>query len=115
MKKVLLIITLLIASSASFAQKANKQTITIKTNIYCDHCKQCESCGGRMEKEFPFVKGLTDYKFDEAAMTITVTYNTKATTPEKIRDAIAKIGFDADEVKADTKAMAKFDECCLKQ
>ena len=115
MKKLILIIILALAANASFAQMANKQTITIKTNIYCDHCKKCESCGGRIDRELPFIKGITDFKFDEKAMTLAITYNTKITTPEKIRLAIAKAGFDADEIKADPKAVAKFDDCCLKQ
>lgn len=115
MKKLILIIILAVAANTTFAQTTNKQTITIKTKIYCDHCKKCESCGGRIDRELPFIKGLTDYKFDEKANTITVTYNTRITTPEDIRFAIAKIGFDADEVKANQKAVAKFDDCCLKQ
>lgn len=115
MKKLIVIIILAVAANASFAQTANKQTIIIKTKIYCDHCKQCESCGGRIDKELPFIKGITDYTFDEKAMTLTITYNAKKTTPEKIKQAVAKCGFDADEVKADPKAVAKFDDCCKKQ
>ena len=115
MKKAIFIITLFIIANTSFAQNANKQTITIKTNIYCDHCKKCESCGGRIDKELPFIKGVTNYKFDEKANIITATYNTRITTPEDIRFAIAKIGFDADDVKANQKAVAKFDDCCIKQ
>jgi periplasmic mercuric ion binding protein len=114
MKKAILILILFAAANISFAQTANKQTITIKTAIYCDHCKKCESCGGRIDKELPFIKGLTDYKFDEKAMTITITYNTTKTTPEQLKQAISKIGFDADDIKADPKAVAKFDGCCKK-
>jgi hypothetical protein len=47
-------------------------------------------------------------------MTITITYNTTKTTPEQLKQAISKIGFDADDIKADPKAVAKFDGCCKK-
>ena len=48
-------------------------------------------------------------------MVITVIYNAKKTTPEKIRTVISKTGFDADGVKADEKAQGKLDNCCKKK
>jgi copper chaperone CopZ len=111
-----ILLALLFTTVTVQAQEIKKiEIITIKTQIYCDHCKACESCGGRFEREIPFIKGVKDYSFDEKAMTITITYNTKQTTPDKLKLAIAAMGFDADEVKADPKAVAKLDECCLKQ
>ncbi|MGE0638529.1 MAG: heavy-metal-associated domain-containing protein [Bacteroidia bacterium] len=115
MNKYLLTIVLLsIVFSVSAQGNKKTETVTIKTNIYCDHCKQCESCGGRFEREIPFIKGIKDYSFDEKAMMLLLTYNPKQTTPEKLREAISKIGFDADDVKADPKAVAKLDDCCKK-
>ncbi len=115
MKKYLLAIVLLSVVSGVSAQQSKKtETLTIKTQIYCDHCKQCESCGGRFDRELPFIKGIKDFSFDDKAMTITITYNTKQTTPEKLRLAIAAIGFDADDVKAEPKAVGKLDDCCKK-
>ena len=115
MKKHLLVIAFLsIVFSVSAQQNKKTEILTVKTQIYCDHCKQCESCGGRFEREIPFIKGIKDYSFDEKAMTLSLTYNTKQTTPDKLREAISKIGFDADDVKADPKAVAKLDDCCKK-
>src|SRR5687768_18296485 len=38
--------------------KASKtDTVKIQTQTYCDHCKECESCWGKMEKELMFTKG----------------------------------------------------------
>ena len=112
MKLAILCIAFFGFSFFGFSQ--NKKIITIKTQINCDHCKQCESCGGRFDREIPFIKGIKDYSFDEKAMTLTLTYNTKQTTPEKLREAISTIGFDADDVKANPKAIAKLDDCCKK-
>lgn len=104
---------LLVAAFSSSAQEKRKtEIIIIKTQINCDHCKQCESCGGRFDREIPFIKGVKDYSFDEKAMTLTLTYNTKQITPEKLREAISNIGFDADDVKANPEAVAKLDDCC---
>jgi periplasmic mercuric ion binding protein len=53
-------------------------------------------------------------ELDDKAMTIKVTYNPKKITPEKIRVAISKLGYDADDVKADPKAYEALDGCCKK-
>lgn len=89
-------------------------TLIIKTNIYCDHCKECESCGGKIERDLTFDKGIEAVQLDEKTMTIKVTYNSKKTNPEAIRQLISKYGFDADEIKADPIAYSKLDECCKK-
>lgn len=90
-----------------------EDTVVIKTNIYCDHCAQCESCGGKLD-EILDIKGVKHMKLDMAKMTITVMYNPKKTTPEKIRQAIAKLGYDADDVPADPEAVKELDGCCKK-
>ncbi|MBL7923306.1 MAG: hypothetical protein JNL88_03820 [Bacteroidia bacterium] len=114
-KKYLFLFILLMSTEISSAQENDRQTLLIKTQVYCDHCQVCESCGGRMAKEMPYIKGLISYAYIDSSMHFSVTFNPKKTSPEKIRQAIARIGYDADEVKADSRAWAKFDECCLKQ
>jgi len=91
------------------------KTIVIKTNIYCDHCMECGSCSGKIEKDLGFDKGIKLVKLDDKAMTITITYNPGKTTPEEIRKTISKYGFDADDVKADPEAYSKLDDCCKKK
>jgi copper chaperone CopZ len=90
------------------------ETAVIKTMIYCDHCMQCESCSGKLEHELFFKKGITEIKLDEKAMTVTVTYKPEKITLDAIREAISKLGFDADDVKADLTAYNKLDACCKK-
>ena len=45
---------------------------------------------------------------------IIIIYSTAKTTPAAIRKAIANGGYDADEIPADPKAVARLDECCQK-
>ena len=115
-KKAILFLAMVVISFSliSFISK-NSETIVVKTNIYCDHCKECSSCSGKIEKELGFDKGIKLVRLDEKAMTLTITYNPKKTTPEEIRQTISKYGFDADEVKADPAAYEKLDECCKKK
>ncbi len=97
------------------AKANNSENIKIKTNIYCDHCQVCGSCGGKIEKDLGFERGIKLVKLDDKAMTITVTYNPKKTTPEEIKMKISKYGYDADDVKADPEAYTNLDECCKKK
>ena len=107
-------IFLFFVSLNSFSQ--NKiETIVVKTQTFCDHCKACESCAGKMETDLYYVKGIKLVEYNENDMTITVKYKTKKTSPEKIRIAISKLGFSADNVPADVSAYEKLDACCKKK
>jgi copper chaperone CopZ len=94
------------------SQKVNAQETTaevkIKTSATCDMCKET------IEKNLAFEKGIKKSVLDVESKVVTVTYNPKKTTPEKIRLAISKIGYDADDVKADEKGFRKLDDCCKK-
>ena len=101
--------------TASFAQKSKPvKTAVIKTVIYCDHCKICESCGGRILKELYNENGVKSTDVDPKANTITVVYDERKITLDIVREKISKLGFDADSIKADQDAVAKLDECCKK-
>jgi len=90
--------------------KAQEKTaeVTIKTSATCDMCKTT------IENYLAFEKGIKKSSLDVSSKIITVTYNPQKTTPEKIRTAISKSGYDADDVKADPKAFSKLEECCRK-
>ena len=109
-------IIVLSATSANAQEPKQKttQTAVIKTAIYCDHCKACESCGDRLEKTLLKEKGIQMITLDEKAMTIKVVYNSKKTDLTKIKTAISKLGYDADDIKADVVAYESLDGCCKK-
>jgi len=52
------------------------------------------------------------YELDDKAMTFTVYYNAKKNNVQTIREAISKLGYDADGVKADPKVYESLDGCC---
>lgn len=110
-----LLLFLLLSAAPLLAQKAKPvKTLAVKTTIYCDHCKICESCGGRILKELYNETGIKNTSVDPKANVISVTYDERKITPEQIRKKIAQMGFDADEVKADAEAVARLDDCCKK-
>lgn len=114
MKLILSFIFTLLSFSLSFGQTAKPGKAIIKTTIYCDHCKACETCGKNFQSNMLKITGVKMYELDEKAMTITVYYNPKKTNLVTIKTAISKLGYDADEVKADASAYENLDNCCKK-
>ncbi|MDX2001378.1 MAG: heavy-metal-associated domain-containing protein [Chitinophagales bacterium] len=117
MKTIFSLLTvLIIGCSSNGSATAQTEKLVIKTQIYCSHCNECGSCGKRIETKLSeAITGFESVKIDTEKMTITVTYDSKKTTPAAIRKAIAGAGFDADEVKADGHAYAALDGCCKKK
>lgn len=106
---------LLLSFSITNAQEPKKnQKAVIKTAIYCDHCKECETCGKNFQANMLKIKGLKMYELDEKKMTITVYFNPQKTNLQNIKTNISKLGYDADEIKADATAYEKLDGCCKK-
>ena len=111
MKRILIIILALFAgTSFSKAQDAGSKwaTVEIKTSGICEMCKET------IETALAYEKGVKKSNFDTGSHIVTVTYNSEKTSPDKIRLAISKAGYDADDVKADPKAYDKLDDCCKK-
>ncbi len=115
MKQLILsaICVLGLASTALADSKVAK--IKVKASIYCDHCQKCESCGKRLENAIYDVKGVKRMDLNTADNTVEIVYNAEKTNPDKLRAAIAKVGFDADDVKGNQEAYEKWDDCCKKQ
>lgn len=102
------------SNTVSAQEKKTIQTATIKTAIYCDHCKACETCGPKFNQTLLKEKGVQMVVLDDKSMTIKVTYNSKKTDLATIKKAISKLGYDADDVKADPVAYDGLDGCCKK-
>ncbi len=113
MKNIITAIGLVLSTFAPALASGKKESITIKTNIVCDHCLQCSSCGQNInDKIRDTEKGIKKVKINTKENTIVVSYMSDKTNPEQIRKAIAAAGFDADDVKATADAIAKLDGCC---
>jgi mercuric ion binding protein len=111
LKSTIVLITLLLLSNTTFAQKSNQKAV-IKTTLNCDHCKECETCGLKFKTEMLKIKGVKMYELDDKAMTFTIYYNAKKTNLQTIKEAISKLGYDADDVKATPEGLATLDGCC---
>jgi len=108
MKKTGMFLLMVLLTAGLYAAGGKIETIKIKTSSQCDMCKE------RIEEALAFEKGVKTAELDVETKIVTVTYKKGKTSPEKIRKAISKVGYDADDVAADTKAYAKLDACCKK-
>jgi mercuric ion binding protein len=102
MNKIILIAIMSFFLKGAFAQ----DTMYIKTSAVCETCKKI------IEKDLSFEKGVKSSSLDVETKTLMVVYNPEKTTPEKVRIAVTKAGYDADSLKADPKAFKKLPECC---
>lgn len=108
-----IIMVVLLITARSVAQST--VTTRIKTQIYCSHCAQCETCGMRFDSELYKLKGLKSFSIDASANIITVSYNPKKINIDRIRQCISECGYDADDVPATEKGLSSLDSCCRKQ
>ena len=107
MKNILVIIFILFVSQKnSFCQT---DTIRIQTSAICETCKKT------IESDLSFEKGVKKSNLNLDDKVLTVVYNPEKTTPEKIRIAVTKSGYDADTLKADPKAYKRLPDCCKKE
>jgi copper chaperone CopZ len=109
---MILVLFLAVTTTAQQAQDTTKkqgvQELRIKTSAVCDMCKET------LEKAMAFERGVKSSNLDVESKMLSVQYDPKKTTPEKIRKAVSAAGYDADDVPADPRAYDNLDPCCKK-
>ncbi len=108
MNKLLILCLFWLFAVPAMAQKEEK-SLTIQTSTVCDMCKD------RIERQLVFEKGVKEVHVDLEQREIHVKYREDKTTPDKIREAVTRIGYDADDRKADPKAFARLPKCCREE
>jgi copper chaperone CopZ len=105
MKAIKILCVILLLTASVYAQKKSVVLI-IQTSAECSTCKKA------LEQGLAYEKGVKFTVLDVPSKILSVTYNPDKTSPEKIKHAISKLGYDADDVKADSAAYAKLPSCC---
>ena len=108
MKKIIILALAAIITLGANAQQASKgvQTVTIQTNGVC------QKCADKFKENVPYFKGVKSYSYDMKTAKLTITYDVKKTNPDQLRKEVSKLGYNADNVKADPDARAKLPACC---
>ena len=101
---------LLMFFTAGVAQAQDKQekfqTVVIQTSAECGDCKD------RIEEVLNYTKGVVFAELDLVTKKVTVKFATKKINLQQVKEAIAAIGYDADEMKAEPKAQQSLPKCC---
>ncbi len=96
------LIVIVAMSTTSLEAKEGK----VKVNGICGMCKN------KIEKTAKAIKGVRTAVWDAKTRDLTVNYNEKLTDIDRISEAVAKIGYDAGDIKANKDARAKLPNCC---
>ncbi len=108
MKTIKFISIVILSIFISGNLSAQMSTVRIKTSAMCDQCKD------KIENDLSFEKGVKSGNLDLKTKVVTVVYNPQKTDEQKIREAITKMGYDADSLLADEKAYKRLPACCKK-
>lgn len=84
------------------------EEIQIKTNAICGECKE------RLEDAMYMIKGVKKANLDLKTKVMTVEFNTNKTSVDELKQAIVDTGYDADDLKANTKVRSELPYCCTK-
>jgi mercuric ion binding protein len=107
MKNLLFLSLFIFIGTIGLSQKAEKfKTVIIQTTAECGDCKE------RLEEKLNYTAGIKFAELDLESKKVTVKFSTSKITAEEIKQLIAAIGYDADEVKAPKEAVQKLPLCC---
>ncbi|MFM2266829.1 MAG: hypothetical protein RL757_270 [Bacteroidota bacterium] len=88
------------------AQNTNIVTQNIKVSGNCDDCKR------RIEKACFRVAGVQKADWNDETGILTITFNNKKATLDKIEQSVARFGYDTEHHKGSDKAYKKLPHCC---
>jgi cation transport ATPase len=97
----------LVALSTQAQEKKNKNakyTITVNGN--------CEQCQRRIQKAAFSVDGVKSANWSMETHNLDLTINEEKASISDVKKAIAKVGHDADGVKASKESYDKLPNCC---
>lgn len=115
--KKLIILSFLFAGTALSAQdKTTEQPadrnlahLDIHTSTVCDMCEKT------IEENLIYEKGVKKVHVDLEKSEIHVEYDPTKNTPEGLRKAVSKMGYQADDIPGDEVAFKKLPLCCQKE
>jgi mercuric ion binding protein len=108
MRSKLLVVVILAFISTGIMAQSKVDSVKIQTSAQCGDCKY------RIEEALAFEKGVKESELDLETKIVTVYYKSSKTNADKIKLALTKVGYDADEMLADQKAYQKLPACCKK-
>lgn len=103
---MLLLMLVAVRTHAQDADHSKFASVDIHSNAVCDMCQTT------IQTEMLYVKGVQAVKVNLETNTIHVDYKANKTDPDKLRQAVAKLGYMADNVMPDAAARKALPDCC---
>jgi copper chaperone CopZ len=103
MKKTILLLAAVLMMGTAGA-KTVKTTFEVKGN--------CDMCQKRIEKAAADVKGVVSARWNKKNGTLSLVYDNKQTSPEKVQQALAAAGHDTGKFTASKEVYDKLPGCC---
>lgn len=100
------IFALLLTLFAFTAMAPPTKKVSIQTNAVCEMCQHT------IEKALFALDGVERAELDLVTMKVKVKYDEETIDVATIRQAIAAVGYDADDVPARPKARTTLADCC---
>jgi len=110
---VVLFVTILGINSVQ-AQKTDKNKKAEEKSIMFKTSATCESCKEAIEKAMAYEKGVKKSELNLDNKVVTIWYNEKKTSPEKIKKAIVDAGYEANLVTCNEMTTTEEHGCCSK-
>lgn len=104
MKKLLIVFVLLFAISGYSQKKSAKHVF--KVDGVCGMCKE------RIEKASLDTKGVKFAVWNQNTHQLTVILNEKKNSIKTVKENIAKVGHDSDDIKATKEVYGNMHNCC---
>jgi len=73
---------------------------------------KCKTCEKTINSALSKVEGIINSDVDVHDKIVNIKFLSSVTSPGKIREAISKAGYDADEIKRNERAYQNLPECC---
>lgn len=111
MKRLLIIVMILLCGTCmAQSKKASKnptQTAVINIPGWC-----CKSLNPTITNTLAYEKGVTKWDLDQPNKKLTITFNPKKTSPEKVEKALAENGVRTEHFKPNPRAIKDLPKCC---
>ena len=107
MKNIILMLVLLCGFSSNAQSKNKNAKYSVEVNGNCDMCKK------RIEKAAYAVSGVKSavWHIDDHMLHLII--NEEKASVNQVKQAVAKVGHDAENLKATDEDYAKLHGCCL--
>ncbi len=107
MKSVFIMCVLMFTLNVFGQQKKPKiDTVYIKTSALCGDCKE------RIESALNFQKGVKYAELNLETKIAMCVYKPSKVGLNDLRQALTKVGYDADDMKANPEAVKSLPKCC---